>query len=97
MFSRILEALKKADATTLEVLRDLITSSYTPNPSMVYMGNIYHMKSWIRQYVATFQHHGTPHVFHFKKKMEKVKWKWYTVFSLVGSVRNGYPRRTHLL
>ena len=67
MFSRISEALKKADATTLKALRDLITSSYTPNPSTVYVDNIYDMKSWIRPYVATFQHHGTPHVFRLKK------------------------------
>ena len=67
MFSRISEALKKADATTLKALRDLITSSYTPNPSTVYVDNIYDMKSWIRPYVTTFQHHGTPHVFRLKK------------------------------
>ena len=67
MFSRISEALKKADATTLKALRDLITSSYTPNPSTVYVDNIYDMKSWIRPYVATFQHHDTPHVFRLKK------------------------------
>ena len=67
MFSRISEALKKADATTLTALRELITSSYTPNPSTVYVDNIYDMKSWIRPYVATFQHHGTPHVFRFTK------------------------------
>ena len=34
---------------------------------MVYVDNIYHMKSWICPYVATFQHHGTPHVFRFTK------------------------------
>ena len=67
MFSRISEALKKADATTLKALRDLITSSYTPNPSTVYVDNIYDMKAWIRPYVATFQNHGTPHVFRFTK------------------------------
>ena len=67
MFSRISEALKKANATTLQALRRLITSSYTPNPSTVYVENIYDMKSWIRPYVLTFQHHGTPHVFRFTK------------------------------
>ena len=64
MFSRISEALKKQ---TLQALRDLITSSYTTNPSTVYVDNIYDMKSWICPYVATFQHHGTPHVFRFQK------------------------------
>ena len=67
MFSRISEALKKADATTLKGLRDLITLSYTPNPSTVYVDNIYDMKSWLRPYVSTFQNHGTPHVFRFRK------------------------------
>ena len=67
MFSRISKALKKAHATTLGALRELITSSYTPNPSTVYVDNIYDMKSWIRPYVSTFQHHGTPHVFRFTK------------------------------
>lgn len=67
MFRRISEALKKADATTLKALRDLITPSYTPNPSTVYMDNIYDMKSWICPYITTFQHHGTPHIFGFTK------------------------------
>ena len=67
MFSRISEALKKAHATTLKALRELIMSSYTPTPSTVYVDNIYDMKSWIRPYVAAFQHHGMPHVFRFTK------------------------------
>ena len=33
----------------------------------MYVDNIYDMKSWIRSYVSTFQHHGSPHVFRFTK------------------------------
>ena len=64
---RISEALKKEDATTLKALRHLINKSYSPNPSTVYVDNIYDMKSWIRPYVSTFQYHGPPHVFRFTK------------------------------
>ena len=67
MFSRISDALKKADATTIEALRTLIATSYKPNPSTVYVDNIYDFKSWIRPFVSTFQHHGNPHVFRFTK------------------------------
>ena len=67
MFSRISEALKRVDATTLEALRRLISSSYTPHPSTVHMENIYDFKTWIRPFVATFQNHGSPHVFRFTK------------------------------
>ena len=67
MFSRISNALKKADAKTLEDLRNLITSRYTPNLTTVYVDNIFDIKSWIRPYVSTLQHHRTPHVFRFTK------------------------------
>ncbi|KAK2549232.1 hypothetical protein P5673_030338 [Acropora cervicornis] len=94
MFSRISESLKKEDTTTLKALRILINDSYTPNPSTMYVHNIYDMKSWIRPYVSTFQYHGSPHVFRFTKKMEKVRWKWCSVFWLVTSKRSGYQRKT---
>ncbi len=67
MFSKVSEALKKADATTLKALRQLIIGSYTPTPSTIFVDNIYDVKSWIRPYVSTFQYHSTPHVFRFLK------------------------------
>ena len=69
-FSRNSESLKKEYATTLKALRILINKSYSPNPSTVYADNIYDMKSWIRPYVSTFQHHGSPHVFRFTKNVK---------------------------
>ena len=38
-----------------------------------------------------------PLTFFVSQKMKEVKWKWCSVFWLVGSAKNCYPRRNHLL
>lgn len=105
MFSRISEALKKVDATTLESLRHLIPSSYTPHPSTVLMENIYDLKSWIRPFVATFQNHGSPHVFRFTKNErgevemvyrllaggERKEWLPQEPFVIMSEMPQGFP------
>ena len=72
-------------------------SSYTPKPSTVYVDNIYDMKSW-HGYAHTSLPSNImePHTFFVLQEMEKVRWKWYTIFWLVESARNGYPRKNHL-
>ena len=66
LFSRISIALAKKDAVTLEDLLRVIQSAYSPTPVTCTVENIYDVKSWLREYTATFQHHSHPHAFHFK-------------------------------
>lgn len=65
MFSRIAEALRKVDAVTIDQLRKVIHTSYTPSPDVFCRENIYDIKSWLRPYTATFKHHSNPHAFRF--------------------------------
>ena len=66
MFSRISVAPAKSDTVTLEDLIKVIRDAYKPSPIACTVENIYDVKSWIRPYVATLQHHSNPHTFRFK-------------------------------
>ena len=67
MFSRISVALRKANACTLDVLRRVISTSYTPRPSTIYVENIYDMKSWLCSVTYELKYHSQPHAFRFKE------------------------------
>ena len=66
MFSRISVALAKSDAVTLKDLVKVIRDAYNPSSIVCTVENIYDVKSWLRPYVATLQHHSNPHAFRFK-------------------------------
>ena len=92
--SRIFEALKKEDTTTLKALRDLVKLIQVTLRIHQQCAVCGHYLTWRPR----FDHRSLPFrvmdpcTFCVLQKMEKVIWKWCTVSWPVLSKKNGYPK-----
>ena len=96
MFSRISVALARLDAVTLDDLVSVIRNAYNPiTPIACSVENIYDVKSWLLQYVATSNTTQT-HTHLGLYLTEKERWRCHTDLGQSQIERSGFRKRANL-
>lgn len=60
-------ALHHSNSRTIPALRHLVTDSYRPHLSTVYVENLYDIKEWMSLHLGQLKYHRRPYAFRFKR------------------------------